>query len=196
VTGNQTQGRTLSGFAERLSEVYSAAAKALKPGGPFVFTYHHNSLDSYAAIVVACLDSELVPITTLPCPSEMRGSIHISNTGSSRVDTVFVLRKPPAAMPAEVVAALDDLVDEELQHLLDADLVVTDGDRRCLRFGLMAEATMRRLDPGWDKEAPIEVRIERATTVLQQLDKVEQPTADGRETDVSAAPLAVAGTSL
>jgi hypothetical protein len=196
VTGNQTQGRTLSGFAERLSEVYSAAAKALKPGGPFVFTYHHNSLDSYAAIVVACLDSELVPITTLPCPSEMRGSIHISNTGSSRVDTVFVLRKPPAATPAEAVAALDDLVDEELQHLLDADLVVTDGDRRCLRFGLMAEAAMRRLAPGWDREASIEMRIERATTVLRQLDEVEYPTADGRDALAAAAPLSAAGSSL
>jgi adenine-specific DNA methylase len=195
VTGNQTQGRTLSGFAERLSGVYRAAAKALKPGGPFVFTYHHNSLDSYAAIVVACLDSDLVPITTMPCPSEMRGSIHISNTGSSRVDTVFVLRKPPAATPAEADAAIDDLVDEELQHLLDADLAVTDGDRRCLRFGLMAEAAMRRLAPGWDRGAPIETRIERATSVLRQLDEVERPTADGREA-ASPPSLSAAGSSI
>lgn len=196
VTGNQTQGRTLSGFAERLSEVYRAAAKALKPGGPFVFTYHHNSLDSYAAIVVACLDSDLVPITTMPCPSEMRGSIHISNTGSSRVDTVFVLRKPPAATPAEADAAIDDLVDEELQHLLDADLTVTDGDRRCLRFGLMAEAAMRRLAPGWDSGAPIEIRIERAASILRQLDEVEYPTADGREAPASPTPLSAAASSI
>ncbi|HET8956353.1 MAG TPA: hypothetical protein VFN18_11915 [Solirubrobacterales bacterium] len=195
VTGNQTQGRTLSSFAERLSEVYRAATKALKPGGPFVFTYHHNSLDSYAAIVVACLDSDLVPITTMPCPSEMRGSIHISNTGSSRVDTVFVLRKPPAPTPTEADAAIDDLVDEELQHLLDADLAVTAGDRRCLRFGLIAEAAMRRLAPGWDRGAPIEIRIERATSVLRQLDEVEHPTADGREA-ASPPSLSAAGSSI
>jgi putative DNA methylase len=197
VTGNQTQGRVLSGFAEALSGVYCAATQALKPGGPFAFTYHHNSLDSYAAVVVACLDAGLVPMTTLPCPSEMRGSIHISKTTSSRVDTVFILRKPPAAMPAEATEEIDVLVDEELQHLLDADLAVTAGDRRCLRYGLIAEAAMRRLGVGWDRQAPIEQRLGWATAVLVELDASERVSAEGKTADLGTSDLAeVAETSV
>jgi hypothetical protein len=180
VTGNQTQGRALSGFAEGLSGVYQAATAALKPGGPFAFTYHHNDLTSYAAIVLACLDSGLLPMTTLPCPSEMRGSVHISKSNSSRVDTVFVMRKPPAPMPAEAAESIDILVDVEVQHLLDAELKVTDGDRRCLRYGLIAEAAMRRLAANWDKQLAIEERLEKAAKLLVELDARTDLTAEGR----------------
>lgn len=180
VTGNQTQGRALNGFTEGLSGVYRAATQALKPGGPFAFTYHHNTLESYAAIVVACLDSGLVPITTMPCPSEMRGSVHISKTDSSRVDTVFILRKPPAVMPAEATQPIDALVEEELQHLLDAGLAVTDGDRRCLRYGLIAEAAMRQLAAGWERDAPIQQRLELAANALVELDACQKVSADGQ----------------
>src|SRR5581483_4589979 len=101
VTGSKVNGRGLDAYAERLSAVYAAATAALKPGKPFVFTFHHNDLRAYAAPVVAILDSALVPSCTIGCPTEMRGSIHIANADSSRVDTVFVLRKPPAQMPKE-----------------------------------------------------------------------------------------------
>jgi adenine-specific DNA methylase len=48
LTGNKTLGRGLEHFAEGLSEVFSAYARALKPGAPFVFTYHHNNPEAYA----------------------------------------------------------------------------------------------------------------------------------------------------
>jgi putative DNA methylase len=191
VTGNQTRGRALNGFAEGLSGVYRAAARALKPGGPFVFTYHHNTLESYAAIVVACLDSGLVPITTFPCPSEMRGSVHISKTGSSRVDTVFVLRKPPAVMPAEATESIDALVEEELRHLLDADLAVTDGDRRCLRYGLVAEAAMRQLAGRWERGAPIKRRLGLATNALVEINACHKVSARGQPIEGERQPPAV-----
>jgi adenine-specific DNA methylase len=196
VGGNQTLGRDLPAFAEGLSAVYQAAAKALKPGRPFAFTYHHNELKSYAAVVVACVDAGLVPITTLPCPSEMRGSVHISKTSSSRVDTVFVLRKPPAVMPAEVDADIAELVKAETEHLLEADLVVTDGDRRCLRYGLIAEAAMRRLAPNWDSSAPIDERLGRATDLMRLLDADPNIRADGQLADnPSKGPLAPTSSS-
>jgi putative DNA methylase len=175
VTGNETQGRGLEAFAEALSGVYQAAAAALKPGRLFAFTYHHNDLKSYAAIVVACLDSDLIPITTLPCPSEMRGSVHISKSGSSRVDTVFVLRKPPAAMPVEASEAIGARVETEAQHLLDADLLVSEGDRRCLRYGLIAATAIRELASDWDRSVPIEVRVKEVVMTLSALDVEQGP---------------------
>jgi adenine-specific DNA methylase len=182
VTDNVTAGRGIEAFAERLSEVYRAAAHALRPGAPFVFTYHHNDLRSYASLVVAVLDAGLVPTTTLVCPSEMRGSIHINSADSSRVDTVFVLRKPPVGVRGDRIASLNERLVEHVQNLVDAGLAVTDGDRRCIRHGLLAESAVRVLAPAWIPAAPIETRMETARQALLAL-------AQDAEDDISA-PLA------
>ena len=166
VTGNVTGGRGIDAFAQRLSDVYRAAARALKPGTPFAFTYHHNDLQSYAALIVAVLDAGLVPVTTLVCPSEMRGSIHINSADSSRVDTIFLLRKPPV----EVVGDRDTPVNERLsmhvQNLVDAGLKVSNGDRRCIRHGLLAEEAMRALAIAWNAGAPMGERMRLARAQL------------------------------
>ena len=166
-TGNKTAGRELEHYAEALSGVYCAAARALKPGQPFIFTFHDNDPDAYGAIVVALLDSGLVPMRTIGCPSEMRGSIHINGSGSSRVDTVFVLRKPPAVLPAP--RAIADLVTEQISHLQRAGLHVSDGDTRCLTYGVLAEAATRNLRDNWDAELPVRDRVERTCSELRQL---------------------------
>ena len=53
LTGNTTQDRDLAHFTEGLATVYSRMARALKPGAPLAFTYHHNKLDAYCAVGVA-----------------------------------------------------------------------------------------------------------------------------------------------
>ena len=42
LTGNATQDRDLEHFTEGLAAVYRAMARALKPGAPLAFTFHHN----------------------------------------------------------------------------------------------------------------------------------------------------------
>lgn len=169
VTGNVTGGRGIDAFAERLSGVYQAATHALRPGSPFVFTYHHNDLHSYAALIVAVLDAGLVPITTIVCPSEMRGSIHINSADSSRVDTVFVLRKPPTPVVGDLGLAVHERLTVHVQNLVAAELKVTNGDRRCIRHGLLAEDTMRALAKTWNPRAPIEDRMAVARAKLVEL---------------------------
>ena len=66
-------------------------ARALKPGAPLAFTFHHNKLEAYVAVGIAILDAGLVCSASLPCPAEMGGSIHIHGTSSSIIDTVFVV---------------------------------------------------------------------------------------------------------
>ena len=95
LTGNATRSRGIEHFAEGLAAIYSVAAKALKPNAPLAFTFHHNQVDSYKAVGVAILDAGLTCTASPPCPAEMSGSIHISGTGSSITDTVFVCRKSP-----------------------------------------------------------------------------------------------------
>ncbi len=97
LTGNVTQDRGLDHFTEGLSAVYSRMARALKPGAPLAFTYHHNKLKAYYAVGVAVLDAGLVCSASLPCPAEMGGSIHIRGTMSSIIDTVFICRTSGAA---------------------------------------------------------------------------------------------------
>ena len=46
LTGNVTQERGLEHFTEGLATVWSRMARALKPGAPPAFTYHHNKLDA------------------------------------------------------------------------------------------------------------------------------------------------------
>jgi hypothetical protein len=159
VIGNVSARRGLDVFAQRLSDIYRTATKALRPGSPFVFTYHHNDLSSYAAIVVAVLDAGLVPITTLVCPSEMRGSIHINGADSSRVDSIFVLRKPPVGVIGDCGDRINERLIGHLQNLVDANLKVTNGDRRCIWHGLLAEDAMRALASSWDPSAGIAERL-------------------------------------
>ena len=92
LTGNFTEARDLAHFTDGLSTVYTSMARALKRRAPLAFTFHHNRVESYHAVGVAILDAGLTCSTTLPCPAEMGGSIHIHGTRSSIVDTIFVCR--------------------------------------------------------------------------------------------------------
>ena len=59
LTKNESMGRDIEDFTEGLSSVFRQMAKALKPGSPLAFTYHHNDLNAYFPVAVAILDSGL-----------------------------------------------------------------------------------------------------------------------------------------
>jgi len=125
LTGNINMGRGLTHFTEGLSSVFQRMTKALKPGAPFVFTYHHNTIEAYLPVAVAILDAGLTCSASLPCPAEMGASIHINGTGSSIIDTVFVCRttgvvsrKTLARSPEEVAS----LIRDDLAKLREGDV--------------------------------------------------------------------------
>jgi putative DNA methylase len=68
LTGNLNMDRGLETFAKGLSRSFQKAAYALRPGAPFVCTYHHNQLESYLPVAVAILYARLVA----PLPSHAR----------------------------------------------------------------------------------------------------------------------------
>jgi len=156
LTGNATLDRGLEHFTEGLSRVYRRFARALKPGRPFAFTYHHNSLDAYYPVAVALLDAGLVCTAALPCPAEMGGSIHIHKSGSSIVDTVFVCRSTGAIAARLLIegdSELAALVAKDLDLLRAADVPVTRGDARCVAYGHLIRLAVWKLRRGWDPEA-------------------------------------------
>ena len=161
LTGNGTAGRGLTGFTDGLSAVFSSFAAALKPGAPFVFTFHHNDPEAYVPVVVALLDAGLVCTAVLPAAAEMAASLHIARTSSSVLDSVFVCRSaedhlPPDRDDGDIWVALRS----DLDAMTEAGLLVRSGDVRCLLAGHLAAHAIRVLAPGWAGTEPLENRME------------------------------------
>ncbi len=169
LTGNKTTGKGLEHFTAGLSVVFSEMAEALKPGGPFVFTYHHNDPEAYVPIVVAILDAGLVCTATLPAVAEMSASLHINGTGSSVVDTVVVCRPYGKHVP------VPGRIEDDLSALLTADAVglasgghtATKGDLMCLAMGHIARAVISHLRPRWTRNRPTAEKMAEASVELR-----------------------------
>lgn len=168
VGADSKAGVDLVEFTRRLSEVYVAAAKALRPGGAFIFTYHHNDLSAYAPLVVACADAGLVPTRLYACPSEMRSSTHIHGRNASTIDSVFVLRKPPLPAPATnfLSQAPSRLAAARVRALARAGLAVTDADRVCLTHAARAARALAALTGSWQPEHDPAEKVRMAQQAL------------------------------
>jgi adenine-specific DNA methylase len=160
LTGNVSAGRDILHFTQGLSDIYCAAARALKPYGLFAFTYHHNDLEAYVPIAVALCDAGLCVTAALPCPAEMGASLHISGTGSSVVDTILCTRKvehrgrqPDKPQGRE---ALEARLSDQARSLSEGDVQVTDGDLRCMALGILTGWVVNSLLGRWQTERPLE----------------------------------------
>lgn len=173
LTGNRTLGRDLTHFTHGLSRVFSAASRALKPGAPFVFTYHHNEVNAYVPIVVSILDAGLDCTATLPAPAEMSASLHINGTGSSILDSVIVCRKTrtPGAELRVGESTLRGWLKSDMTRLLEGGMKCSRGDLMCLATGHLARVAIRALRGGWETQATIELRIAKARMELESLVK-------------------------
>lgn len=175
LTGNATMERDLEHFTTGLSGVFQRMARALKPGAPLAFTYHHNRLDAYYPVAVAILDAGLVCSASLPCPAEMGGSIHIHSTASSIIDTVFVCRATGSVFRRWLVET-----PEEIARLVDVELAqlrqVTRGDARCVAYGHVIRMAVWRLAKGWDDSISWEAKLRRIEAAVEQVrfEAVEQ----------------------
>lgn len=164
LTGNETQARGIKHFTEGLASVYGIMSRALKPGAPLAFTFHHNRLEAYHAIGVAILDAGLVCSATFPCPAEMGGSIHIHGTESSIVDTVFVCRSQGTVRRKSLFRTPTELIEimqDELNQLRAAGMEPTAGDIRCIVYGHLTRIAVWNLRKSWDTSAPTKDRLTR-----------------------------------
>ncbi len=178
LTANATLGRGLEHFAGGLSEVFQHFARALKPGAPFVFTYHHNEPAAYLPLVLAILDSGLECTATLPAAGEMAASLHIAGTTSSVLDSVFVCRKPRSARvltrgPRQLDQALATecraALENDAARMREAGVRLTVGDLRCLLAGHVARIAIGTLMPEWSRRPALDTRLRRARTALESI---------------------------
>ena len=171
LTGNADMGRGLDHFTEGLSSVFRRMARALKPGAPLVFTYHHNDIEAYYPVAVAVLDAGLTCSASLPCPAEMSASIHINGTGSSIIDTVFVCRSTGTTQQRWLVdspAGLAVAVEHDLTLLRAGHVKPTQGDIRCVTYGHLVRLAIWSLRRQWKAEDPTVLRIARVKHWLDQ----------------------------
>jgi adenine-specific DNA methylase len=171
LTGNNTAGKDLAHFTAGLSRVFGRAAHALKSGGPFVFTYHHNDVEAYVPVVVALLDAGLYCTATLPCPAEMSASLHIHGTGSSVMDTIVVSRKLERLpkMPRFGKAVLRDWLQADRTALAAGGVRTSRGDLACLALGHLARVAVASLLPAWQSEQATPAKMETVRTKLETL---------------------------
>lgn len=166
LTGNLDMGRGLDHFTEGLSSVFQRMAKALKPGAPLAFTYHHNKIEAYYPVAVAVLDAGLTCSASLPCPAEMGASIHINGTGSSIIDTVFVCRSTGAMQRKWLADSADEaarIVHEDLDRLRAGNVKPSPGDIRCVIYGHLIRLAIWSLRIKWNKSEPTASRITKVS---------------------------------
>ncbi|MFZ1961940.1 MAG: hypothetical protein WAU78_00465 [Roseiarcus sp.] len=172
LTVNVTEGRDLTHFTEGMARVYATMARALKPGAPLAFTFHHNKLEAYYSIGVAILDSGLTCSASLPCPAEMGGSIHIFGTASSIIDTIFVCRSIGKMKRRQLFKSVEELtrvVRDDLGQLRLAGVKPTMGDIRCITFGHLTRMAIWLLRPTWDVSAATSDKLANFAGVLGAL---------------------------
>ena len=164
LTGNINMGRGTNHFTEGLSQVFSRMAKALKPGRPLAFTFHHNVIDAYYPVAVAILDAGLTCSATLPCPAEMGASIHINGTGSSIIDTVFVCRSTgstPRRWITDSPQQVAELVRDDMARLVAGNVKLTQGDLRCIIAGHLIRLAVWFNRNSWDKSRLPAAKLEQ-----------------------------------
>jgi len=198
LTGNVTQARGLDHFTDGLSSVYRVMARALKPGAPLAFTFHHNRLEAYCAVGVAILDAGLTCSAAIPCPAEMGGSIHIHGTGSSIVDSVFVCRTHGRTRRSQLFDTPDrltEIVRDELAELRRAGVKPTAGDIRCIVYGHLTRIAVWRLRKTWDPSVATPERLERFATAMAAfghpqtvIDRLTRTTAGTAHAPIETAP--------
>jgi len=184
LTGNETEGRGMDHFTEGLSAVFTHFAKALKPGAPFVFTYHHNDPLAYLPLVVAILDAGLDCTATLPAAAEMSASLHIAGTGSSVLDSVFVCRPvqkkkggTQPSLPMHLARECEAVLRRDAVAMTSGGLTISLGDLRCLTAGHVARYAINLLAPGWKGASPLAERMRLGTAALDQVAKKVAPDA-------------------
>jgi putative DNA methylase len=161
LTGNVTERRDLIHFTARLSRISTRYAAVLKPGRPFVFTYHHNRLLSVYATGGGDPRRGHGLHRHAPRVSGDGGIAPHRETGSSILDSIFVCRclsldgKPQAS-----VWDLEDQLLRECGQLRDGGVRITEGDIHCLALGHLARLAIARTSD-WDRPLDMAGKLSR-----------------------------------
>lgn len=165
--GGAQKGSELVEYALSLQDTFKRFANGLKSKGLFVFTFHHNRLEVYAAVIVALLNARLRCTYSFPCPSEMSASIHILGRNASRVDMIFVCRKI-GVKKSPFVPSLTLTLKTYSRSLESVGLRIKPADKRSILYGLAACLSVARLEREWQSNRSISQSLQAAIDDLRR----------------------------
>lgn len=163
----EPQESELVEYALTLQDTFQRFAGGLKSGGLFVFTFHHNRLEVYAAVIVALLNARLRCTYSFPCPSEMSASIHILRRNASRVDMIFVCRKI-GVKSRPFSPSLSLTLKTYSRSLERVGLTIKPADKRSILYGLAACLSVARLEKEWQSNRSINQSLQEVTDDLRR----------------------------
>jgi len=98
---NEVQNKNEDFFLRGVKRVFNESNKILKEEGMFVFTFHHQETEAWAAMLRPILESGLYVKSIYPIQSENRGGLRIVGKKAIQYDTIIVCRKR-ISEPSEV----------------------------------------------------------------------------------------------
>ena len=111
----------------------------------------------------------------------MGASIHISGTGSSIIDTIFVCRSTGAISKKwlpDSIEGVADLVAEDLARLREGGVKPTPGDARCVTYGHLIRLAVCHLRNEWDKNKTVSKKLAIVADWLRKFRGYEEDDPD------------------
>lgn len=109
----------ITGYQERLQQIFLECCRVLKPNGVCVFTYHHKLPSAWDALGTALIHSGLSVTKVLPMRGEGQGGLHTYD-GTIKWDAVLVCRKKrtknKSGTPVIKQSSFDEAVLEAIEH--------------------------------------------------------------------------------
>ena len=145
---NERRGRSAAKFAQMLRTVFQESARALKPGGPFVFTFHHRKLEAWA-LMAEVLGKAGFYISAAPIiRSEGKSGFH-SSKGNVRYDAIFVCRsweqRPYQWSESESLAFATEMTQQWIERTLQSGMALSSADKETILYSQAVQAYLYTL---------------------------------------------------
>lgn len=133
-------------FTNKLTGVFSECRRVLRPGGLFVFTYHHSRHEGWTAVHRAIRHSGFACVQCYPIKAEMNVSIPLQQAKSPiHLDLILVCRedspKKPGHRRTPDTSAAIDVAKRQVSALKGTGIRISIGDAKVILMGrLLCEA--------------------------------------------------------
>ncbi len=170
-------GKTEDTYIGSLSNVFSESRRVLKDGGLLVFTYHHTSNETWAAILEAVLRAGFYVVATYPIRSEMEVSVHIREKEAREFDTIIIAKKRLSEPEPSSWEKLKDEIYLEagkaIERVLKVHPNLSNGDKSTIILGKCLEVYSKHwpkvLEAGKPEGVDVKGAIEGIRDIIQDL---------------------------
>ena len=140
----EVQDTDVTGFTQKLCNVFRECHRLLKQAGLLVFTYHHSREEGWNAIAQAVLGADFRVVNSHPVKSEMSVAVpKLAAKDPIQLDIVIVCRKGHQEPPPPSAQVLGSALGK-IQRLESAGFTLSRNDRKIVLFGQLL-TTIRSL---------------------------------------------------